>query len=60
MGFRIVDSIKRLLKIFYDNEVVVSFSNNNKSTTLCRHMELKYNWYEKMIVDPFTKENGSF
>ena len=37
-----MDSIERPLKIFCDNEAVVSFSNNNKSSTSYRHMELKY------------------
>ena len=70
-GLGVVDSIERPLKIFCDNEVVISLSNNNKGFTSCRHMELKYFVAKKMIenhlvcidtidtkeitVDPFTK-----
>ena len=39
---KVVDSIEKPLKVYCDNEAAVSFSNSNKSTTSCRHMELKY------------------
>jgi hypothetical protein len=68
---KVVDSIGKPLKVYCDNEAAVSFSNSNKSTTSCRHMELK-NFVVKertenqlvqivsigtkeMIADPLTK-----
>lgn len=41
-GLKVVDSIERPIKIYCDNEAAFSFSNNNKSATSCRHLEIKY------------------
>ena len=41
-GLLVVDSISRPIKIFCDNNVVVFFSKNNKSSKGSNHIELKY------------------
>ena len=41
-GLLVVDSISRPIKIFYDNNVVVFFSKNNKSSKGSKQIELKY------------------
>ncbi|GAA0186408.1 hypothetical protein LIER_33696 [Lithospermum erythrorhizon] len=41
-GLRVVNGIKRPLKIYYDNRAVVLNSNNNKSSTKSRHIERKF------------------
>ncbi|KAM1269944.1 hypothetical protein ACFX15_001999 [Malus domestica] len=68
---RIVDSVKRPLKMFCDNNAAVFFSKNNKRTSASRLMDVKflkvremvkkgeieilYLPTEKMIADPLTK-----
>ena len=42
IGLKIVDSISRPLKIFYDNSVAVFFSKNDKSGSKSKHIEIKY------------------
>ena len=39
---RIVDSISRPIKIFCDNAAAVFFSNNNKSGSRSKHIDIKY------------------
>ena len=39
---RIVNSISKLLRIYYDNFVAVFFSKNDKYSNGAKHMELKY------------------
>ena len=67
----VVDSIKKPLKIYCDNEASVKFSNNNKSSSACKHMEVKFLIVkerirdqlvsiehigtEEMLADPLTK-----
>lgn len=41
MGLKVIDSIKRPFQMYFDNEVVVTFSNNNKGVTPCIHLEIK-------------------
>ena len=38
----IVNSISKLLRIYYDNFVAVFFSKNDKYSNDAKHMELKY------------------
>ncbi|XP_033516532.1 secreted RxLR effector protein 161-like [Nicotiana tomentosiformis] len=40
-GFRIVDSISRLLRILCDNSTAVFFSKNNKSGSRSKHIDIK-------------------
>ena len=39
---RIVDRIERLLKLFYDNKSIVLYSNNNRSSTKSKHINIKF------------------
>ena len=41
-GLRIVDGIERPLKIYCDNKSAVLFSNNNRSLTKSKHIDIKY------------------
>ena len=47
----VVDSIKKPLKIYCDNEASVKFSNNNKSSSACKHMEVKFLIVKEKIRD---------
>lgn len=42
LGFGIVDSIYRTLKIYYENFAGILFSKNDKYSKGAKHMELKY------------------
>ena len=68
---RIVDSISGLLRIYYDNSIIVFMAKNNKSGSRSKHINIKYlaireRVKEKkvviehvntklMIIDPLTK-----
>jgi hypothetical protein len=39
---RIVDTIKLLLKLYYDNNSVVLYSNNNRSSSKFKHIDIKF------------------
>ncbi|CAL9098155.1 unnamed protein product [Musa textilis] len=70
-GLRIMDSISRPLRIFYDNSAAVFMAKNNKSGSRSKHIDIKYLAIrehvkekkvviehistELMIVDPLTK-----
>ena len=69
-GLKIVDSIERLIKIFFDNLFVIFFSKNNKNGIKSKHTEIKYfhvrdnikkhevfidHSTKLMIADPITK-----
>jgi hypothetical protein len=41
-GLRIVDNISKPLTMYYDNQVAVLFSGNNKPTDGSKHLDLKY------------------
>ena len=41
-GIRVIDTISKPLKIYYDNFVVVFFSKSNKYSKVAKHMKLKY------------------
>ena len=41
-GLRIVYSISKPLRIYYDNSATVFFSKNNKYSNGVKHMEIKY------------------
>jgi hypothetical protein len=68
---RVVESIERPLKIYYDNDPAILYARNNKKTKVAKHINirfyivkmkiqdqtisLEYISTKKMIVDPFTK-----
>ena len=39
---RIVDSISRSLKLYYDNSAAVFMAKNNKSGSRSKHIDIKY------------------
>ena len=41
-GLCIVDGIERPLKLFCDNKSVVLYSNNNRSSTKSKHIDIKF------------------
>ena len=41
-GLRIVDSISRPLKLYYDNSAAVFMAKNNKSGSQSKHIDIKY------------------
>ena len=41
-GLRIVDSISRPLKLYYDNSAAVVMAKNNKSGSRSKHIDIKY------------------
>ena len=46
---RIIDSVKRPLKIFCDNNAAVFFSKNNKRTSASRLMDVKFLKAREMV-----------
>jgi hypothetical protein len=70
-GLRVVDGIERPLKLFCDNKSAVLFSNNNRSSTKSKHIDIKFLVVKErvqneqlsiehigtnsMIADPLTK-----
>ena len=41
-GLKVVDDIYRLLKLYCDNNLVVQYAHNNKSTGTAKHIDIKY------------------
>jgi hypothetical protein len=39
---RVVDSIERPLKLYYDNNPVVEYAHNNRSSGAAKHIDIKY------------------
>ena len=70
-GLKVVDDIHKPLKLYCDNELVVCYAQNNKSSGAAKHIDIKYYVVkdkvqdhiisrehistEKMLVDPLTK-----
>ena len=70
-GLRILDKVERPLKLFCDNKSVVMYSNNNRSSTKSKHINIKllivkervqsghisieHIGINSMIADPLTK-----
>ena len=68
---RVMNSIQRPLRMFCDNYTAVKFSNSNKSSSACKHMDIKFLIVKEriryhlvsiehiktddMLVDPLTK-----
>ena len=46
-ALKVVHSISRLLKLFCDNSAVVSFSRNTMSTSLSKHIDVKFFFFKK-------------
>ena len=41
-GLRIIDLVFRLLRMFYNNSVLVFMGKNNKSSSHSKHIDIKY------------------
>jgi hypothetical protein len=70
-GLRVIDSIERPLKLYYDNEPVVFYDHKNKKTKAAKHINIRFYAVKekiqdqtislehictkKMIADPLTK-----
>jgi hypothetical protein len=47
----VVDNIKKLLKIYCDNELAVQYSYNNKKNDAVKHINIKYYIVKEKIQD---------
>jgi hypothetical protein len=70
-SLKVVDDIYRPLKLYCDNNPAVQYAHNNKSSSVAKHIDIKYYvvkdkvWdhiislehisTEKMLADPLTK-----
>ena len=70
-GLRIIDGVDRPLKLYCDNKSAVLYSNNNRSSTKSKHIDIKFLVVKEriqsrqlsiehigtnsMIADPLTK-----
>lgn len=70
-GLRILEGVERPLKLYCDNKLAVLYSNNNRSSTKSKHIEIKFLVVQErvqngqisiehigtnsMIADPLTK-----
>ena len=70
-GLKVVDDIYRPLKLYCDNNLIVQYAHNNKSSGAAKHIDIKYYVVkdkvqnhiispehvrtEKMLVDPLIK-----
>jgi hypothetical protein len=71
-GLKVVDNIHKPLKLYYDNNPVVQYAHNNRSSGAAKHIDIKYYvvkdkvWdqiinlehisTENMLVDLLTKD----
>jgi hypothetical protein len=50
-GLRVVDSIKRTLKLYCDNESAVLYTHNNKKIKAVRHINIRFYVVKEKIQD---------
>ena len=50
-GLKIVDSISRPLKMYYDNSAAVFMAKNNKSGSRSKHIDIKYLAIREQVKD---------
>ena len=50
-GLRVVDSIQKPLRIYCDNEQVVFYAHNNKSSGAAKHIDIKFYVVKEKIQD---------
>ena len=71
-SLRVIHSISKLLKLFYDNSATVSFSRNPRSTSHSKNIDVKFYFIKEkvaeslisvehtpmtsMLADPLTKD----
>ena len=49
-ALEVVHSISRPLKLFCDNSTVVSFSRNSRSTSISKHIDVKFIFVKEKVV----------
>jgi hypothetical protein len=42
LGLRVIDSIERPLKLYYNNEPTVLYAHNNKKTKVVKHINIRF------------------
>jgi hypothetical protein len=71
-SLKVVDNIHKPLKLYYDNNPIVQYAHNNRSSGAAKHIDIKYYVVkdkvrdqiinleyistEKMLVDPLTND----
>jgi hypothetical protein len=50
-GLRVIDSIERPLKLYYDNESAVFYTHNNKKTKTVKHINIWFYVVKEKIQD---------
>jgi hypothetical protein len=50
-GLRVVDSIERPLKLYYNNKPVVIYAHNNKKTKVAKHINIRFYVVKEKIQD---------
>ena len=54
-GLRVVDSISSPLTLYCDNEPVVFYASNNKSSGAAKHIDIKYHVVKDRVQDQTIK-----
>lgn len=49
IGLNIIKGIERPLKLYYDNKSTVLFSNNNKSSSKSKHIDIKFMVFKERV-----------
>jgi hypothetical protein len=50
-GLRVVNSIERPLKLYYDNEPAILYAHNNKKTKAVKHINIRFYVVKEKIQD---------
>jgi hypothetical protein len=50
-GLRVIDSIERSLKLYYDNEPTILYAHNNKKIKAVRHIDIRFYIVKEKIQD---------
>ena len=56
----VVHSISRPLKLFCDNSTTVSFSGNTRSTSLSKHIDVKFFFVKEKVVESLLSVTPQF
>ena len=48
---KVVHSISRSVKLFYDNSTIVSFSRNTKNTSRFKHIDVKFFFVKEKVAE---------
>ena len=49
-ALRVVHSVSKSLKLFFDNYAVVSFSRNNRNTSCSKNIDVKFSFVKEKVV----------